>query len=735
MNGNKHEKTELLTGKDFWNTASSEGVKSIRFSDGPSGLRAQEGKGDHLGLNGSAPATCFPAHSALAQSWNRQLCFEVGFAIGNEAKRANVDILLAPDLNIKRSPLCGRNFEYFSEDAYLNGFMGASFARGVQSAGVGACLKHFAANNKERGRMVCDSVVDERTLREIYLTAFEIAVKEATPAAVMTAYNKLNGTYCSENKILLNEILRGEWGFDGITVSDWGGTSDRAKSCKAGLDMEMPACKLSYAEVTAALKEGTLDENEIEACTQRIENCANGERAAQDISVRENLVKKCAEECAVLLKNDGTLPLKNNNTVLVGEYAAKPLIQGGGSSKVNPKAAKILKDILPYKFAYGYKGARIKRGLEKKALKLCKTADTVIYCMGAVGDFEGADRKDLKMPENQVRLLEKIVKLNKRVVVVLFGGCAVDTSWDNDINALLYAGLSGQDGAAAVADILHGKVNPSGKLAETFPQDLNDLPSTQHFNENPYYTLYREGMRVGYLSGVKAKYAFGFGLSYTQFKYSDLKADENGASFTIENTGNVYGGEVAQLYIEYPEAANTPAPFLKGFEKVFLNAGESKRVEIKFDNYSFRSYDAKDKKWVQVSGEYKIYIGAASNDFKLNASISLDGVNGVPAPAHNLKPVEYKLNRTNKGRVIVDVNTPLCEVKNAKGLFGRLFAKATLYFVRNKPTVYGSMEYLPLRTMAQFGKMKLKTIEGLILIFNGSYFKGLAKFFKKGKRG
>ena len=583
--------------------------------------------------------------------------------------------------------------------------------------------------------MVCDSVVDERTLREIYLTAFEIAVKECAPAAVMTAYNRLNGTYCSENE-LINGVLRGEWGFDGITVSDWGGTLNRAASAKAGLDIEMPACKLSLSEINSALKDGTLSENEIEECVQRIIKTANGERAAHSIQISENLTKECAEECAVLLKNDGTLPLKYGNAVLIGEYAAKPLIQGGGSSKVNPKRIKNLKDILPYKFAYGYKGKRIKRGAEAKALKLCKSADTVIYCMGAVGDHEGADRRSLQMPGNQTSLLKKILKLNKRVAVVLFGGCAVDTSWDKEINALLYAGLLGQDGATAIAEILQGKINPSGKLAETFPEDLNDLPSTPHFNQSPYYTLYKEGIKVGYLSKVKGKYPFGFGLSYTQFRYSDLQVNESGASLIIENTGECCGGETAQLYIEYPEAANAPAPFLKGFEKVFLNAGERRRVEISFDEYSFRSYDAENKKWVRVKGEYKIYIGAASNDLRLNSSIMLDGEDGVSAPeTQNLTPAEYKINRSKNGRVIVDLNTPLCEVKNAKGLLGRLFAKAVLYSVRNKPTVYGSMEFLPLRTMAQFGKMKRKTIEGLILMFNGSYLKGLAKFLKKEKKG
>lgn len=731
MNGNTDEKIELLTGKDFWHSANSAGTESIRFSDGPSGVRLQYGKGDHLGLNGSAPSTCFPSHSALAASWNKKLCEDVGFAIGAEAKRAGVDILLAPDLNIKRSPLCGRNFEYFSEDAFLNGMLGASYANGVQSAGTGACLKHFAANNRERGRMVCDSVVDERTLREIYLTAFEIAVKRANPAAVMTAYNRLNGAYCSESP-LISEVLRGEWGFGGITVSDWGGVADRAKACACGLDLEMPFCRLSAGEVKCLLKSGALSESDIDACADRISKAANAERKTVNKEVRADIAKKCAEECVVLLKNEGALPLSQDQTVIIGEYAAKPLMQGGGSSRVNSKNAKALKDVLPFEFSAGYNGAKRNCRLERRALKLCAHAENIIYCMGAEGDFEGYDRSNINMPENQTALLEKLFSLKKRVIVVLFGGCAVDTSWDKNVGALLYAGLSGEGAAEAVADILRGKVNPSGKLAETFPENVQDVPSTKYFNQNPYFTVYGEGMRVGYLSGLKAKYPFGFGLSYTRFEYSGLRISERGVSFTVTNAGGLYGGEAVQLYIEYPESANAPAAFLKGFEKVFLNGGESRRVEILFDEFSFRSYDAQSNRWVCVGGEYKIHIASSSTDIRLSGSLYMDGVRGVCEPrTEDLKPEPYKINRDEKGRVTADIHTPLCELKNACGAFGRLFAKLSLFAVRNKPTVYGSMEYLPMRTLAQFGKMSGKTLDGLLLMFNGKFFKGLFKMLKK----
>lgn len=732
MNGGIDEKIKLLTGKDFWHTASASGVKSLRFSDGPSGVRPQRGKGDNLGLNGSAPATCFPSHSALASSWNAELCEEVGYAVGCEAKRFGVDILLAPDLNVKRNPLCGRCFEYFSEDAYLNGSLGAKYAQGVQSAGVGACLKHFAANNKERGRMVCDSVVDERTLREIYLTPFEIAVKRARPAAVMTAYNRLNGEYCSESPLIEN-VLRGEWGFDGVTVSDWGGTRDRAKSCAAGLDLEMPPSKLSVAEINRALSDGSLSPDTVDGCVNRIAK-AGKTREAQDRAVRKGLPEISAAECAALLKNDGALPLSGGKTVLVGEYAAKPLIQGGGSSRVNPREAKSLKQVLPFGFALGYKGKKRSRRLEKRALKLCADADDIVFCMGAEGDAEGFDRESLKMPVNQTALLEKLYSTDKRVTVVLFGGCAADTSWDSRASALLYAGLSGQGCAQAVADILLGRICPSGKLAEAFPESIDDIPSTRYFRESPYYTRYGEGMRVGSLSGVKAKYPFGFGLSYTRFAYSGLEVTERGAAFTVTNTGKVFGGEAAQLYIEYPEAANAPKPFLKGFEKVFLNAGESRRVEICFDEFSFRSYDALNKEWTRVAGEYKIHIAASSEDVRLSGSVTLDGVDGVPPPqTDKLKPAEYIINRDKKGRVIADIHTPLCELKNARSLFARLFAGISLFAVRNKPTVYGSMEYLPLRTLAQFAGMGRKTLDGLVLIFNGKFFRGVSRMLKREK--
>ncbi len=742
------KKAALLTGADYWNTArfDEDGIPSVRFSDGPTGVRAQGGRGDNLGLNGSLPATCFPTHSALACSWNKSLSREVGARIGNEAVYFGVDVLLAPGLNIKRNPLCGRNFEYFSEDPYLNGKMGLSYAEGVASSGACACLKHFAVNNREFARMVYDSVVDERTLREIYLTPFEIAVKESKPAAVMTAYNRLNGVYCNQNKFLIETVLRGEWGFDGIVVSDWGGTYDRVAALEAGADLEMPGCAFSADEIRAAAGRGETNEN-TDVCARRITDLARREKPQKDGGFEENaeLAKVCAYECAVLLKNDGALPLNGSEKIaLVGYCAKKPLIQGGGSSKVNPKAAVCLYDALKsdvFGYARGYKqNGKRSAGLARRALKLCKRADKVIFCFGQTdGDCEGADRENIFLPQNQIKLFKKICEINKNTVAVVFGGSAVDMRWDETASAVLWAGLCGQAGALAVVDILFGKVNPSGKLTETFPLELSLVPSQKYFNKNPYFTVYGEGTDVGYryFCGRKeeVKYPFGFGLSYTQFNFGNITVTHSGVSFDITNTGNKYGGEVAQLYIGFPVSANSPEIQLKGFEKVFLSPEEKKRVFIPFDEYSFRSYDADGKKWVTVSGRYKIFVGASSADMRLESFIDIDGDSeGVPAPDLNFnEPVKYEIKRDKKGRVIADIHTPLCELKNAKGLFGRMFSRIALRIAKRNRTVYGSMLYLPLRTMAQFASFKRKTLDGLILMFNGRFFKGLFTILKKDK--
>lgn len=738
------KKCSLLTGASYWRSASQPDMaRSIRFSDGPAGVRAQGKRGDYLGINGSFPATCYPAHSALSCSWNENLCEKVAAEIAEEAKFFGVDVLLAPDLNIKRNPLCGRNFEYFSEDPYLNGKLGSAYVNGLQLGGAGACVKHFAANNREFGRMVCDSVVDERTLREIYLTPFEIAIKNSAPAAVMTAYNKLNGVYCNENSYLLDSVLRGEWGFNGAVISDWGGTHDRIAAIKAGADLEMPSCEISKEEIRTALKSGSLSEKQVEDCADRIiklSSIVTYHRRECDFLSHAETAKRAAEECAVLLKNDGTLPLSASGKIaLVGGFAEKPLIQGGGSSKVNPKNTQSLRGCTGVGFARGYSCKNSKRSarLEKKALKLCSGADTVIYCMGLPdGDCEAVDRKNLSLPENQTALLEKIYSLGKKVVVVLFCGSVVDTSWDRYASALLYAGLSGQESARAVADILYGKVNPSGKLTETFPLNLSDVPSSAYFNESPYYTLYGEGMKVGYryfsLHPDLVKYPFGFGLSYTRFEYSGTKIESGGISFYVKNVGGCDGAEAAQLYVRYPDGARSPYVQLKGFCKIFLKAGERKKAFIPFDEYTFRSFDTENSRWTEVAGKYTVYIGASSQDMRLVGVVERGGVNEIPAEKpESLIASGYGIKRDEKGRVIADEFTPLSELKNSVGIAGRVFSNLALYAVRGKYTVYGSMQYLPMRTLAQFGGFSRKTLDAMLLMFNGKFFKGLNKLLKK----
>ncbi len=737
------QKAEIVSGKDYWRTHAFEtaDVESIYFSDGPAGLRTQNGKDDCMGLNASAPSTCFPAHSALACSFNPELVREVGRRIGCEAARAGVDVLLAPAINIKRNPLNGRNFEYFSEDPFLSGVMGREYITGVQSAGVGACVKHFAANNKELGRTVYDSAVDMRTLREIYLTTFEIALN-AKPVAVMTAYNRLNGVYCNENAWLLKDVLRGEWGFDGIVVSDWGGTFDRVAAVKAGADLEMPACKFSSSEILNAIDSGKLTEEELTVCSDRIvkllKKLKSVEKTECDYKENAAFAEKCAEECAVLLKNDGALPLKEGEKyALIGELAKSPAYQGGGSSHVNPTRLTTLfgcmggDNCVGYERGYKLNGKQSKR-LINRALKLAARADTVICAVGiAAGEAEGVDRENIRLPENQYKLLSALKSAGRRVVAVLSCGGAVETDFDGGVNALLLVGLNGQGGAAAVKRILTGEVNPSGKLAETFPFNINDLPSTQYFTDNPYCVEYKEGMRVGYRGLTDgAKYPFGYGLSYTEFEYSDLALD-GGAEFTVKNTGNRDGAEAAQLYIEFPASANAPKIQLKGFTKVFLRAGESARVKISFDEFSFRSFDAKIGKWVTVGGLYKIYIGASANDLRLVCETEIAGVDGVAAAnCTGVCAEEYALTRDKKGRITADFHTPFFELKNSRGGLSRFAVKFALAVTKRSPTASGTMRYVTLRTAAQFAKFDGVRSQGLVEFFDGKYFKGIAKIIR-----
>ncbi len=716
------EKTEYLTGADTWRTKACGKIPPVAFSDGPAGLRKQDEKGDHLGIGKSLPATCYPAHSALARSWNEDLCREVGGAIACEAAAKGVDVLLAPAVNIKRNPLCGRNFEYFSEDGYLSGKLGAAYIKGVQSAGVGACVKHFAANNRERARMVADSVMDERTLREVYLLPFEIAVKEGRPAAVMTAYNRLNGVYCNENARLISGILRGEWGFDGITVSDWGGTHDRASAIKAGADLEMPACAISAPEIRRALENGVISEADVDACARRISDFAIAaeKRRSCAATAFENISERAAEECITLIKNDGVLPLgRGIKFAVLGGRCRALKIQGGGSSQVNAtKNADIYAEFCGDDDFLGC----AEGGL--KALKLAKKADVSIVLLSVADDTEGADRSGFSIDKKQLEFLDKIYAAAKRVVCVLFCGSAVDTSFDEKASAVILAGLAGEGAARALKRALKGELNPSGKLAETFPYKLSDLPSSENFGKDVYGEIYSEGLKTGYRGCKNAKYAFGFGLSYTTFEYSDLRVDGKGARFFICNTGNMRGDEIAQLYISLPDGASSPHMRLAGFVKTSLAAGERREAFIPFDEYTFRSYD-EGKGWVTVGGEYGVFIGASSEDIRLTAKIAKEGEERVEPAICRAQAAPYPVAKDKKGRPVATLSTPLAELAHCRGLLGRILVKIILSKAKKGGAVGGTMEYLPIRAAVQFARFNTAQAQGFLDIFNGRGIRGI----------
>ena len=645
------QKVALLSGKDVWSTYPfpEAGVPSMVLSDGPHGLRRQLGRGDHLGQRPSQPATCFPTAACLAGSWDPDLLEEVGRALGREACAQGVHMLLGPGLNLKRSPLGGRNFEYFSEDPYLSGKLAAAAVRGIQSQGVAACVKHFAANNQELLRMTSDSVVDERTLRELYLTGFEIAVKEGRPKGVMSSYNRVNGVYSNENPHLLTEILREEWGFDGIVVTDWGACSSQSAGISAGSNLEMPGTQGdSDREVLQALERGEIS---LAAVEQRVDELLDvvlaANSAAQtapktfDQEAHHALARRAAAESAVLLRNEGNLlPLAPGTRVAVlGDLALEPRYQGAGSSLVHPtkldRPLECLREsgltVIGYARAYRRDGRASKR-LQREAAELAGRAETVIFYLGIPECFEseGLDRESLSLPENQVQALEAVSKVNPNVVVVLAGGGVLELPWLDRCRALLHGYLGGQAGAGAAAELLTGRMIPSGRLAESFPQKLEDAPNVRYFPGRERTAEYREGPYVGYryyqTVGKPVCFPFGFGLSYTTFSYADLEASRTEAAFTLTNTGSCPGAEVAQVYVSGPEGpVFRPALELKGFQKVFLQPGESRRVTIPLDEYAFRWFHPKKHRWEVEQGTYCIQVGPNAADLPLSVSLVLEG--------------------------------------------------------------------------------------------------------------
>ena len=770
------EKCALLSGAETFKTRGmpEHGIPQIWLSDGPHGLRKQAGESDHLGLNPSVPATCFPTASAVANSWDATLGEEIGAALGEEAAAQEVSVVLGPGLNMKRNPLCGRSFEYFSEDPYLAGKLAAGYIRGIQSKGIAACPKHFAVNSQETRRMASDSIVDERTLREIYLTGFEIAVKEGHPRSIMSSYNLVNGTYANENKHLLMEILRGEWGFDGAVITDWGGSNDHALGVKNGSTLEMPAPGGdSVRELLAAVESGKISESDIDARLSELLPLVFDTKAALDAAPREfdaaahhALARRAAAESLVLLKNEGSLlPLAAGSKVAVlGDFAKNPRYQGAGSSMVNSTQVDVLLDklidselnVIGYQQGFDRHG-KPDAALQKSACELATQADTVILCMGLdeIAESEGLDRSNLRLAQNQVDLLQAVAAVNPKIVVVLYSGSVVETPWLDNCQALLYAALGGQAGAGAVADALTGKVNPCGKLAETWPLTYADIPSAADFATRRKTVEYREGLYIGYryfTTAEKAvRFPFGYGMSYTTFAYSDMAADEQGVSLTVTNTGSVAGTEIVQLYIAKKNSELfRPAKELKGFARVTLAPGEKQRITITLDDKAFRFWNVKANRWEIEGGEYELLVGASVEDIRLCEKISVHGT----ATVHPYEDVDldcyYKGDVLHvsdadfekllghpipNGKTKIDRNLTLGELNHARSPLGWLVwlvltILLDVSYKRGKPDLNILFQYnMPLRALAKMtnGAISMGMVDGIVMELQGFWILGLVR--------
>ena len=770
------EKCALLSGAETFKTRGmpEHGIPQIRLSDGPHGLRKQAGESDHLGLNPSVPATCFPTASAVANSWDAALGEEIGAALGEEAAAQEVSVVLGPGLNMKRNPLCGRSFEYFSEDPYLAGKLAAGYIRGIQSKGVAACPKHFAVNSQETRRMASDSIVDERTLREIYLTGFEIAVKEGHPRSIMSSYNLVNGTYANENKHLLMEILRGEWGFDGAVITDWGGSNDHALGVKNGSTLEMPAPGGdSVRELLAAVESGKISESDIDARLSELLPLVFDTKAALDAAPREfdaaahhALARRAAEESLVLLKNEGALlPLAAGSKVaVIGAFAKNPRYQGAGSSMVNSTQVDVLLDklidselnVIGYQQGFDRHG-KPDAALQKSACELATQADTVILCMGLdeIAESEGLDRSNLRLAQNQVDLLQAVAAVNPKIAVVLYSGSVVETPWLDNCQALLYAALGGQAGAGAVADALTGKVNPCGKLAETWPLAYADVPSAADFATRRKTVEYREGLYIGYryfTTAEKAvRFPFGYGMSYTTFAYSDMAADEQGVSLTVTNTGSVAGTEIVQLYVAKKSSELfRPAKELKGFARVTLAPGEKQRITIMLDDKAFRFWNVKANRWEIEGGEYELLVGASVEDIRLCEKISVHGTATVHPYEDRDLDCYYKGNVLHvsdadfekllghpipKGKTKIDRNLTLGELNHARSPLGWLVwlvltILLDVSYKRGKPDLNILFQYnMPLRALAKMtnGAISMGMVDGIVMELQGFWILGLVR--------
>ena len=773
---NLEQKCALLSGETVFTTRAlpGKGIPAITLSDGPNGVRKQAGAADHLGLNPSVPATCFPTSATVANSWDPALGEAVGAAMGEEAAAQDVSVLLGPGLNIKRSPLCGRNFEYFSEDPYLAGKMAAAYVRGIQKNGIAACPKHFAVNSQELRRMASDSIVDERTLREIYLTGFEMVVKEAQPKTIMSAYNLINGTYANENAHLLMDILRRDWGFDGAVVTDWGGSNDHALGVKNGSTLEMPAPGGdAVRELMKAVQTGKITEADVDARLEELLELVFTTKAAVDAApgkfdadAHHALARRAAAQSSVLLKNEnGLLPLaKGEKVAVIGDFAQTPRYQGAGSSAVNSIKVDSFLECLAESglnsigYAKGFdRQGKPDEALQAEAVLLAKNADVVLLCMGLdeIKESEGIDRADMKLAENQLALLAAVAAVNPNVVVLLSAGSSLESAWLKDCKALVYGCLGGQAGAGALVEVLTGAQNPCGKLAETWARSYADTPAKENFGGDGPTVEYREGLYVGYryydTAGVPTAFPFGYGLSYTSFAYSDLKADADGVSLTVTNTGSCAGAEVVQLYVAKPDAKIfRPVKELKGFAKVFLEAGESKTVTIPLDDKAFRYWNVVTDRWEVEGGSYQLLVGASSADIRLSAAVTVAGT-GAPDPYAGKALEHYRTAQVQsvpdaefeallgrpipENRVRIDRNMTLGEMGHGRSPIGWLAAAVLGALLRRsikkgKPDLNILFQYnMPLRALAKMtnGAISMGMVDGIVMELQGFWVIGLVR--------
>ncbi|WBW94956.1 glycoside hydrolase family 3 C-terminal domain-containing protein [Oceanirhabdus sp. W0125-5] len=771
-----------MSGANFWNTKAIPrlNIPSIMLTDGPHGLRKQGGKADHLGLNKSIPATCFPTAATLANSWDTELIKKVGEYIGNEASNENVNVLLGPGLNIKRNPLCGRNFEYFSEDPYLTGKLSAAMIQGIQKTGVSACPKHFAVNSQETRRMIVDEIVDERALHELYLEGFRYAVEDGKPKTIMTSYNKVNGVYANENTYLLKNVLKDQWGFDGLIVTDWGGNNNRVEGLKAGNQLEMPSTNgMTDQEIVEAVKNNELEEaildERVESLLRIVFDTHKHTHCTKTIS--EETQHKMAIEAAckslVLLKNEGMLPLKDRNQkiAIIGDFADKPRYQGAGSSLIVPtKIDSLLNEIkksslnvIGYEKGFKRLGGHSKT-LQNKACYLAKQSDIVLLFLGLDegSEAEGIDRKHMRLSDNQLLLLDKLHEVNGNIVLILAGGSPIEMPFIEKVKAVLHSYLPGQGGGSAIVKVLTGDINPSGKLSESYPISYSDVPSSKIYPGKYLTSEHRESIFIGYRYYDTAKkeilFPFGYGLSYTSYEYKNLIFNGKTASFSIRNTGEYEGEEIVQLYVKpLDRKVFSAEKELKGFVKVPLKPNEEKQIIIPLDKHAFSYYHVDQKKWVEASGEYEILIGASSRDIRLSSKLTKTGDSTVPyenidvliydsCDVHNIKTEDFeklygkKMPNSNWDESKILDRNDIVEQSKYGGIFGKClyalipFIKNLLSFMK-KPITSNNVMFIlemPFRSIARMsgGRMNMEMLDGFIEMVNGHFFKGLFKMIK-----